>query len=190
MLRGELLTANYGQIDAVKALLTHNPSTEDVEKALKLANLNLQSGVRVGYHPKVIKILEQELTGRELIVAAYQGDRTKINALLSIPNINVDVVDANNMTPLMFAANSGELNVVNALLNAHASVDMVNKEGWNALMFAVDDDALDVVNALLFANPKSNTIKKALELFEKQEYSNIALVLKEKLTTLKRKRNL
>jgi len=75
--------------------------------------------------------LEQELHN-----ATIARDNPRIEYLLK-RGAKVDARDTDNQTPLMIAAKSGDLSVINGLLAYKANPDAQDNDGWTAAMHAV-----------------------------------------------------
>lgn len=68
--------------------------------------------------------------------------------------------DAKGRTPLITAAMSGDLRVVQSLLNDGANTEAQDKWGYTALVWAADIGATDIVNALIRANANTEARDK------------------------------
>ncbi|GJQ13354.1 hypothetical protein GpartN1_g5145.t1 [Galdieria partita] len=79
------------------------------------------------------------------------GDISSVRYLLEKDPSSVDQRDESDMTPLMYAADRGYLEIVALLLQYGASVHAVDKEGQSALHYACICDYPDVVLQLLKA---------------------------------------
>ena len=86
-----------------------------------------------------------------LILAARHGNLDQLRTLLKQPGVDIDQVDTRfGSTAMMFAAEAGNLDVVEYLLAMRADVNLKNpRNGDTALIFAVAAGNLDVVNVLL-----------------------------------------
>ena len=69
--------------------------------------------------------------------------------------LDIDIMDEHQMTPLMRAAQLGNVEVVSTLLNLHANPDAVSEAGLTALMYATLGGHLDVVRIMRNANIKN-----------------------------------
>ena len=86
--------------------------------------------------------------------AARWGDRARVLALLSEPDApDVDAPDRNGSTAMMWAAQFGHDDVVDALLRNGASPLARNRFGWSALEYASTSDVAGDVVPLLLAAP-------------------------------------
>ena len=91
----------------------------------------------------------------QLFAAVAAGDVPQVKALLQ-GGTDGNARDASGATPLMIAASSGNLAVLDALLAAKVDVNVTGEHGWSALMKAVYNAELDrgfpeVVQALIDA---------------------------------------
>lgn len=92
-----------------------------------------------------------------LFEAVVNNQLEVVKFLLSQPNIDPNITDANSYSPLMCADRCGFLDIVKVLLkdkrvNIH---HQQNDKGWTALMFAAANDKVDVMAELL-ADPRVN----------------------------------
>jgi ankyrin repeat protein len=96
--------------------------------------------------------IEQRLAGaageRDLLEAAYQGDCSKVRAILAKP-MNINCRDKDGYTPLINAAMHGDPETVAALLQKGALIDLDNGRGFTPLMGAAKYGHNDVVKLLL-----------------------------------------
>jgi ankyrin repeat protein len=82
---------------------------------------------------------------------ATSGGHLKIvEALLLHPQVDVNSVDKDGWSALIYAAYRGHSDIVNALLQRpYIDINSVDKNGWSALMHAAYKGHSDIVNALL-----------------------------------------
>ena len=66
-----------------------------------------------------------------------------------IDNDNINQVNEIGESPLMYACESGELEMVNILLNSGADKNILSDDRETALMIAISDDEEEIVNSLL-----------------------------------------
>src|SRR5262249_5927416 len=84
-----------------------------------------------------------------LASAAYLGWSRTLDVLLAAgadPNLPGRI---HGSTPLILAAESGHIDIVQRLLNARAQVDQTSLEGWTALMFASREDHQSIARLLI-----------------------------------------
>ena len=75
-----------------------------------------------------------------LHMAVKEGDFELVEALLlSTNDTNVNVQDQNGDTPLHFAAETGNIKIVQFLLNRGANVNLPDKDGITPLGWAADE---------------------------------------------------
>ncbi len=103
-----MLAARKGDTKLVSFLIAHG------------ADLNAKSRVR----------------SRTALMEAARNRKVETIKILLAANPDVDAVDWEGYTVLMFAAVSGQLDIVNALIDSDADVNMKNKVGSSALMMA------------------------------------------------------
>ena len=84
-----------------------------------------------------------------LMFSAQEGHLTTVQALLSVPAININAKNLHRKTALHEAANHGKDNVVKALIDNGADVNITDHDGWTPLMFAAEQGHLRTVQALL-----------------------------------------
>lgn len=86
---------------------------------------------------------------QRLLRVATQGDRKKVNELLA-KGANVDALDDDGWTPLLWAAAHGNEDTVGALLDAGANPQAVTRrERQGALTLAAKWNRVEVVQSLL-----------------------------------------
>ena len=88
-----------------------------------------------------------------LIVALQEGNQRAIAALLTHPDIQIDLANQSGETALMMAALKGELAWLRELLARGAQV---TREGWTPLHYASAGPAVAAVNLLLAQNAPLN----------------------------------
>ncbi|UKZ96639.1 uncharacterized protein TrAFT101_011417 [Trichoderma asperellum] len=74
------------------------------------------------------------------------------------PPIRVNVADRKHMTPLLYAAEAGELSIVTWLLEHEADVNAVDNRGRSALHCAIKHGHVEVVRELLKWKPQLNNL--------------------------------
>ena len=121
---------------------------------------------------------------QRLWTAAFTGDLAGVQKELPpTGNADVNAKDVQNRTALMYAAQIGDLGVVNALIKAGANVNAKANGGWTALMAAASNGRLGVVNALIEAGADVNAKKDIsgrtpLMLAQQHKHADIVNALK------------
>jgi ankyrin repeat domain-containing protein 50 len=82
---------------------------------------------------------------------AISGGHLKVvEVLLLHPQIDVNSVDEDGRSALIYVAKEGHSDIGNALLQrSDIDINLVDKNGWSALMFAANRGYSDIVNTLL-----------------------------------------
>lgn len=89
------------------------------------------------------------MSGIQLINAARSGNAKWVKSILT-QNVDVDS-SLETVTALMYAANYGNLEVVNILLDAGANINRQDNNGATALIWAAKGDNPDVIQLLFKA---------------------------------------
>lgn len=100
----------------------------------------------------------------DLIGAIWNNDETKVRELLKNPDspaiATIDTVTNGwGQTALMIAAERGNLNIVELLVNKRANKDLTDQNGRTALMFAAERGDRDIVSLLVDKANKDLTDK-------------------------------
>jgi ankyrin repeat protein len=86
---------------------------------------------------------------KALLYTAQSNKYGLIKDLLKVPNININVADANGNTALHHAARNGDIQVVELLVNRGADVDIQDQGGNTALHLAAANGNVEVVELLV-----------------------------------------
>lgn len=92
-----------------------------------------------------------------LVDAVTNGDEAAVRAALRRPGVNVNATEADGSTALHYAADRGEVRLVDALIAAGANVKAQNRYGVTPLSVAVERGSAAVVERLLKAGADPNT---------------------------------
>jgi ankyrin repeat protein len=117
-----------------------------------------------------------------LVFAIGKADLEIVKALTKDKNTQVvNASLAGGLTMLMLAAQNGELEILNILLEAGADVLALDKDGCTALMLAAANGHIEIVDALLKAgankNAADNEGKTALIFATENGHQNIVALL-------------
>ena len=93
------------------------------------------------------------------MLAAVNG-RAEVVDILIAAKANVNLIDQNGESALMWAARVGNIEIVNSLLNAGADVNLITNHGGTALMCAAVNRHTEVVDILIAANADVNLINQ------------------------------
>lgn len=90
-----------------------------------------------------------------LIFAIRKKEINIINKIISLQsNPNLKAKDKLSKTPLIYAIETNDLNVIKTILSARPDINLTDKTSKSALMYAIETNNLDIVNAILTADPK------------------------------------
>jgi ankyrin repeat protein len=115
----------------------------DVERAIRVDNANaLRAALRRGADPN-----GRDEAGEPLVVAAAKAQAWGcVRALAETDGVDLDAVNKEGVSALMFASLHGELELARLLVSRKAAV---NKAGWTPLHYAAVNGHLDVVRFLV-----------------------------------------
>ncbi len=85
----------------------------------------------------------------KLLNAAKAGDLTQVKALVSTGDVDINVIDSFQTSPLMMAVGNKHLNVAEYLLQHGADIHLDNKYGYTPLMQAAMRNDPKMVSMLL-----------------------------------------
>ena len=146
------LAVNKKNHEIVKLLLDHGA---DVNKAIKIERSN---AMQMGYNEKHLS------NGHEpaLISAIKNNSSEIINTLLAASDIKIDLPDMYEKTPLMWAIEKGNTQIINSLLEKGADVNHSNIYGNSALITICKQSPInmDALKAILAKNPDVNLKNK------------------------------
>jgi len=114
-----------------------------------------------------------------LLESVKVGDLTTVRDLLS-RRAPVDAADRRGLTPLMWAAASGNTEVVRLLLDGGAAVDRRASDGSTALMLASANGFIDIVRALVLKGADVTAARggvKARQLAVERGHADVAMLL-------------
>ncbi|KAM0520619.1 hypothetical protein ACHAPE_003016 [Trichoderma viride] len=106
------------------------------------------------------ELLDPPLLGEIMISSLPNKDRLAIFEVLAknSPQFQVNAADKKGMTPLLFAAEAGDLSIVTWLLEHEADVNATDNLGRSALYFAIKNVHAEVVRELLNWKPQLNNL--------------------------------
>ncbi|MGD9888172.1 MAG: ankyrin repeat domain-containing protein [Halothiobacillaceae bacterium] len=85
----------------------------------------------------------------KLLNAAKAGDLTQVKTLLETGDVDINIIDSFQTTPLMMAVDNRHLAVAEYLLQHGADIQLDNKYGYTPMMQAVMRNDPKMVNMLL-----------------------------------------
>lgn len=96
----------------------------------------------------------------DMIDAVAAGDELRVNALLNA-GIDPDITDVEGWTPLMWAVQNADTEMLRILLEAGADPNILNYYEEIALDFAIYQNNVEVINTLLLAGTDPNLADSA-----------------------------
>lgn len=93
----------------------------------------------------------QDTQQRSYILLASELNLTKISSFLISLELNVNLANNRRRTPLWYAADFGNAQLVDMLLYAKSEIEQIDSVGYTPLMRAVINNCLPCVNSLLNA---------------------------------------
>jgi hypothetical protein len=113
--------------------------------------------------PKLNRQEKTDILHKSLHMAASNGDVVRVKQIAggrAKDLVNINAVDEEGTTPLIYASCFGHQEVVQALLDEHAIVDAQDRNQWTALMWAMTNGNKDIAKLLLDAGA-SQTVKSS-----------------------------
>lgn len=95
-----------------------------------------------------------------LIYSKITSNYCNIRDYIIINNINLNLIDDKNRTPLLLASQLNLPNIVLALLECGANIDMPNNYGITALHEAAGNNCYDVVKILVEKGANINAVSE------------------------------
>ena len=147
------VAALFNNFDAVVILMEKCEITsKNIFSAFNLACYLCHSSMMIFLSEKI----NLSTNERKLLVAAAEGDLQMLNSIIHDLGMSPDTPLVAGVTPLMIAASSGHIKIVDALLQAGADVGKTNNEGVNALNIVSDItlfDRVDIKQLLITNTP-------------------------------------
>lgn len=139
-----------GKTNLTRALLEANADT--TLRGSKGKTAKELAGELTKKRPEMLQVFANKDNRRKLFHAIRNRDFTTAEKLLG-EEVSADTQDpATGVTVLMYAADRGDIKIVNLLLGKNASIDTQERNGRTALMFAVHNNHTNVVRTLVQAD--------------------------------------
>ena len=174
-----MFASQDGHVEVVRKLLAENSINVNVKGEVGVTALILAA--KYGHAGVVNQLLEvdgidlnaKNSDGSSALNLAFQYGHIGVAKRLMLANgIDLGSRGEHGYTPLIFAAKSGEDNLVKYLLTQGVDVSARNSQNCTALMFAAQDGFADIVRQLLLV--------KGINLNVRDEDGNTALILAAK----------
>lgn len=160
-----LVAINQGKLDIVQELIAANADINLKDAAehsalyyaieqgnVELAKMLIDNGALNQCNEETIRqYLFSAIAAGEAFtdIALTLIDKTDLN--------NIDSMDELNSTALLWAAQEGNLDIFEKLLEKGANIQHVNNEGWNALFYASYYGNVEIVNKIINEDPTIST---------------------------------
>jgi len=125
-----------------------------------------KSSIRAGSVAAAIGLLSlgasiaQAASGPESLVDLIRaGNREAVLAAITSPNVDVNALEPDGSTPLLWATYSVDHDMVRALLDARANPDAPNQDGQTSLMLASSIGSLKIAQQLIDHGANVNAIE-------------------------------
>jgi hypothetical protein len=114
-----------------------------------LMNLSKVTRTCIHLQPLMMNVKLGRWGETQLHHCAWNGFTTSVKRLLSIRNINVNVKDVNEYTPLHNAATNGHIEIARLLLQNGADVNVKDRWDRTPLHWAAEQDNVDILHLLV-----------------------------------------
>ncbi|WP_341814104.1 ankyrin repeat domain-containing protein [Wolbachia endosymbiont (group A) of Nomada flava] len=110
---------------------------------------SLDLAIQKGYED-IIEVLKQKQLDldKELLISTEEGDLEKVRDSIR-QGANVNVQGRQDWTPVFWAIQKNNFNIIELLLDNNADIKVKDNEGWTPLHWAVQLDSLNVVKYLV-----------------------------------------
>ncbi|WP_264688716.1 ankyrin repeat domain-containing protein [Wolbachia endosymbiont (group B) of Catoptria pinella] len=175
------LAAKHHRLDVVKYLIEKGANTNAKDKDEKTP---LELAIQENY-ADIVEFFKQTQLDKELLMAAEKGDLEKVRDSI-IRGANVNAQDSQGWTPLFWAIQNNNFNIVELLLDNSADIKVKDNEAWTPLHWAVQLGSLDVVERLVERGADFNAStadgRTPLDIARDKGYDNVVNYLEEELS--------
>ncbi|WP_353282457.1 ankyrin repeat domain-containing protein [Wolbachia endosymbiont (group A) of Myopa testacea] len=146
---------------------------------------SLDLAIQKGYED-IVEVLKQKQLNldKELLIAAEKVDLEKVRESIR-RGANVNIQDRQGWTPLFWAIQKNNFNIIELLLDNSADIKVKDNEGWTPLHWAVSLGSLDIVEHLVERGADVNAStadgRTPLDIARDKGYNNIVNYLEEEL---------
>lgn len=159
-----MIASGHGKLDIVKKLIQAGADMNLIDNEDRTA---LISAILTGHADVVEELINAGATIQindkklewgnvPILINAIEKGYWKIAKKLVASFINLNAIDVNRKTALMWAIDQKNFNLLNAFIKLGADVNATNEKGWTALMFASRDGLLDAVISLIHEGANVN----------------------------------
>ncbi|WP_353286446.1 ankyrin repeat domain-containing protein [Wolbachia endosymbiont (group A) of Crataerina pallida] len=176
------LAVEAGKLKVVRLLLDRGAN---IKAADMYGQTPLDLAIKKGYE-NIVEVLKQKQLDldKELLIAAEKGDLEKVRESIR-RGANVNIQDRQGWTPLFWAIQKNNFNIIELLLDNSADIKVKDNEGWTPLHWAVSLGSLDIVEHLVERGADVNAStadgRTPLDIARDKGYNNIVNYLEEEL---------
>ncbi|WP_264338859.1 ankyrin repeat domain-containing protein [Wolbachia endosymbiont (group A) of Cheilosia soror] len=176
------LAVEAGKLKVVRLLLDRGAN---IKAADMYGQTPLDLAIKKGYED-IVEVLKQKQLDldKELLIAAEKGDIEKVRDSIR-QGANVNVQGRQGWTPVFWAIQKNNFNIIELLLDNSADIKVKDNEGWTPLHWAVQLGSLDIVECLVERGADVNAStadgRTPLDIARDKGYNNIVNYLEEEL---------
>ncbi|MFP3020595.1 MAG: ankyrin repeat domain-containing protein [Wolbachia sp.] len=175
------LAVEAGKLKVVRLLLDRGAN---IKAADMYGQTPLDLAIKKGYED-IVEVLKQKQLDldKELLIAAEKGDIEKVRDSIR-QGANVNVQGRQGWTPVFWAIQKNNFNIIELLLDNNADIKVKDNEGWTPLHWAVQLGSLDVVERLVERGADVNALtadgRTPYDLAINQNYREVKEYLRSK----------
>ncbi|WP_425385309.1 ankyrin repeat domain-containing protein [Wolbachia endosymbiont (group B) of Schoenobius gigantella] len=175
------IAVDVNRLNVVNLLLDRGANLKATDMYGKTS---LDLAIQKGYED-IVEVLKQKQLNldKELLIAAEKGDLEKVRESIR-RGANVNIQDRQGWTPLFWAIQKNNFNIVELLLDNNADIKVKDNEGWTPIHWAVQLGSLDVVKRLVERGADVNALtadgRTPYDLAINQNYREIKEYLRSK----------
>ncbi|WP_265027948.1 ankyrin repeat domain-containing protein [Wolbachia endosymbiont (group A) of Calamotropha paludella] len=176
------IAVDVNRLNVVNLLLDRGANLKATDMYGKTS---LDLAIQKGYED-IVEVLKQKQLNldKELLIAAEKGDLEKVRESIR-RGANVNIQDRQGWTPLFWAIQKNNFNIIELLLDNSADIKVKDNEGWTPLHWAVSLGSLDIVEHLVERGADVNAStadgRTPLDIARDKGYNNIVNYLEEEL---------
>ncbi|WP_265022323.1 ankyrin repeat domain-containing protein [Wolbachia endosymbiont (group B) of Ischnura elegans] len=175
------IAVDANRLNVVNLLLDRGANLKATEMYGKTS---LDLAIQKGYED-IVEVLKQKQLDldKELLISTEKGDLEKVRDGIR-QGVNVNVQGRQGWTPVFWAIQKNNFNIVELLLDNNADIKVKDDEGWTPIHWAVQLGSLDVVKRLVERGADVNALtadgRTPYDLAINQNYREIKEYLRSK----------
>ncbi|WP_341814053.1 MULTISPECIES: ankyrin repeat domain-containing protein [unclassified Wolbachia] len=177
------IAVDVNRLNVVNLLLDRGANLKATDMYGKTS---LDLAIQKGYED-IVEVLKQKQLNldKELLIAAEKGDLEKVRESIR-RGANVNIQDRQGWTPLFWAIQKNNFNIIELLLDNSADIKVKDNEGWTPLHWAVQLGSLNVVKYFVEKGADVNALtadgRAPLDIAKDKGHNKIVEYLEEKLS--------